>query len=222
MKAIIYGAGEQGRVVLDILQQTGVEVIGFIDDTIELHGTIVNGVSVLGTLKVADTAGAEDVGYIVALGDNNARAQKYQELESSGKQFINAIHPAATISKNATIGSGVVIGPNSVVNTDAVIGNNVIINTGAIIEHDNIIENDTHIAPGVCLSGGVRVKNAATVGIGAVVLDDLSIGHNATVGAGAVVTRDVPDNAVVVGIPAKIVKYSNKTTRRENDPTCTT
>jgi len=210
MKAIIYGAGEQGRVVLDILQQTNVEVIGFIDDTIEMHGKVVNGVFVFGTLDMADIAGAESVGYIIALGDNNARTQKYQELERSGKQFINAIHPAATISKNATIGYGVVIGPNSVLNTDAVIGNNVIINTGSIIEHDNIIENDTHIAPGVCLAGGVRVKTAATVGIGAVVLDDLTIGQNATVGAGAVVTRDVPDNAVVAGIPAKIIKYNEK------------
>lgn len=213
MKAIIYGAGEQGRVVLDILQQTGVEVIGFIDDTIELHGTIVNGVSVLGTPDVADTAGAEGVEYIIALGDNNTRSQKYQEFERSGKQFINAIHPNATISKNTIIGYGVVIGPNSVVNTDAVIGNNVIINTGAIIEHDNIIENNTHIAPGVCLAGGVHVKTAATVGIGAVVLDDLTIGQNATVGAGAVVTKDVPDNAVVAGIPAKIIKYNDKITR---------
>lgn len=210
MKAIIYGAGEQGRVVLDILQQTGVEIIGFIDDAIEMHGKVVNGVSVLGISNMSSTAVVEDVGYIIALGDNNARAQKYQELENAGKKLINAIHPAVTISKNTKIGYGVVIGPNSVINTDAVIGNNVIINTGAIIEHDNIIENNTHIAPGVCLAGGVRVKTFATVGIGAVILDDLTIGQNATVGAGAVVTMDVPDNAVVAGVPAKIIKYNEK------------
>lgn len=210
MKAIIYGAGEQGRMVLDILQQTDVEVIGFIDDTIEMHGKIVNGVPVLGISEMSSTIVVEDMGYIIALGDNNARAQKYQELEKVKKKLINAIHPAATISKNTMIGSGVVIGSNSVVNTDSVIGNNVIVNTGAIIEHDNIIEDNTHIAPGVCLAGGVRVKTAATVGIGAVVLDDLTIGQNATIGAGAVVTKDVPDNAVVVGVPAKIIKYNEK------------
>ena len=210
MKAIIYGAGEQGRVVLDILQQTGVEVIGFIDDTIEMHGKIVNGVSVLGISEISSTTVAEDVGCIIALGNNNTRAQKYYELKKAGKKLINAIHPAATISKSTNIGSGVVIGPNSVINTDAAIGNNVIINTGAIIEHDNIIEDNTHIAPGVCLAGGVRVKNRATVGIGAVVLDDLTIGQNATIGAGAVVTKNVPDNAVVAGVPAKIIKYNEK------------
>ncbi|MDW7776902.1 MAG: acetyltransferase [Methanosarcinales archaeon] len=213
MNAIIYGAGEQGRVVLDILQQVDVEVIGFIDDTIEMHGKVVNGVSVFGISYMFSTVVADDVGYIISLGDNNTRAQKYQELGKAGEKLINAIHPDATISKNTKIGSGVVIGPKSVINTDAVIGNNVIINTGAIIEHDNIIEDNTHIAPGVCLAGGVRVKNAANVGIGAVVLDDLTIGQNATVGAGAVVTRDVPDNAVVAGVPAKIIKYNKKITR---------
>jgi len=210
MKAIIYGAGEHGRVVLDILQVMGVDVIGFIDDTINLHGTAVNEVQVLGGFDTIDTEGAGDVKYIIALGDNTARDQKYQELKELRKQFINAIHPSAEISRNVRIGHGVVIAPKCVVNTDAVIGDNVIINTGAIVEHDNIIEDNAHIAPGVCMAGGVRVKKGATVGIGAIVLDDLTIGKNATVGAGAVVTRDVPDNALVVGMPAKIVKHTNK------------
>ncbi|MCZ7384099.1 MAG: acetyltransferase [Candidatus Methanoperedens sp.] len=209
MKAMIYGSGEHGRIVMDILQHAGIETIGFLDDNIKSHGTIVNEVPVLGGFEIVKK-GMHDVQFIVALGDNAIRAQKYSELEKAGKILLNAIHPGAIISKHVTIGKGVVIAPNSVINTGAVIGNNVIINTGAIIEHDNIIEDNSHVAPGVCMAGGVRVKNGATVGIGAIVLDDLTIGRNATIGAGAVVTKDVPDNAVIVGIPAKVIKYKNK------------
>ncbi len=209
MKAMIYGSGEHGRIGMDILQHAGIETIGFLDDNIESHGTIVNEVPVLGGFEIVKKY-MHDVQFIVALGDNALRAQKYSELEKAGKILLNAIHPGAIISKRVTIGKGVVIAPNCVINTGAVIGNNVIINTGAIIEHDNIIEDNYHVAPGVCMAGGVRVKNGATVGIGAIVLDDLTIGRNATIGAGAVVTKDVPDNAVIVGIPAKVIKYKNK------------
>ena len=210
MNVIIYGSGEQGRIVLDILQQTGEDIIGFIDDNKMSHGKKVNGVPVLGGFEFITDSRIMNSKYIIAIGDNSKRAQKYLDLEHSKKEFINAIHPSAIISKNTTIGKGVVIAPNCTINTDAVIGNNVIINTGAIIEHDNIIEDNTHIAPGVCMAGGVRVKSKATIGIGAIILDDLTIGENATVGAGAVVTRNVPDNTIVVGIPAKIIKYNDQ------------
>ncbi len=52
-----------------------------------------------------------------------------------------------------------------------------------------------------------RVKRGATIGSGAVILCGVTIGAQAMIGAGAVVTKDVPDHAVVVGVPARIVRY---------------
>lgn len=53
-----------------------------------------------------------------------------------------------------------------------------------------------------------RIGNNVTLGANVVVLGDITIGNNVTVGAGAVVVKDVPDNAVVVGNPARIIKYN--------------
>ncbi len=52
----------------------------------------------------------------------------------------------------------------------------------------------------------VRIGKKSTIGIGATIIDGVTVGDNAFVGAGSVVTRDVPDNMVVVGAPAKVLR----------------
>lgn len=53
----------------------------------------------------------------------------------------------------------------------------------------------------------IRVNDGASIGAGAVVLPGVNIGKNAIVGAGSVVTKDVPENAIVAGNPARIMRY---------------
>lgn len=54
-----------------------------------------------------------------------------------------------------------------------------------------------------------RIGNNVTVGCHVTIIGDITIGDNVTIGAGSVVVKDIPDNAVVVGNPAKIIKYNN-------------
>jgi acetyltransferase-like isoleucine patch superfamily enzyme len=79
------------------------------------------------------------------------------------------------------------------------------LHANAVVEHDNIIEDYVNLAPGVNLAGWVTVKQGATVYTGAVAIPKVTIGRGAVVGAGAVVLRDVPDGAMVVGVPARVI-----------------
>lgn len=101
------------------------------------------------------------------------------------------------ISSSMKIGYGFYIGHNicMVIHGDTIIGNNVnlsqFLNIGTTNNTPAIIGDNVYIGPQVC------------------VVDDVKIGNNSSIGAGAVVTKDVPENATVVGVPAKVLNYNN-------------
>ena len=119
---------------------------------------------------------------------------------SQSSRFLTGIeiHPKAKIGKNLFIdhGMGVVIGETSE------IGNNVTIYHGVTLggispSIDSDKQRDVKRHP--------TLKNNVVIGSGAQILGPVTVGENAKIGANAVVTKDVPDNAVMVGVPAKNV-----------------
>jgi acetyltransferase EpsM len=94
----------------------------------------------------------------------------------------------------------------AVLNARASIGRHVIINTGAIVEHECVIADYAHISPNATLCGNVHVGEGSQVGAGAVVIPNIRIGSGSMIGAGSVVIRDVPNNTLVFGNPARAIK----------------
>jgi sugar O-acyltransferase (sialic acid O-acetyltransferase NeuD family) len=205
---LIVGAGGHGRVVLDILLSAGTHrAIGFLDSNPALHGRRMDGLPILGDCSLIPEfreTGVSDV--IVAIGDNGARREFAETLESAGMTLINAVHPSANLAHNVRLGGNVVVAAGALVCAHCQIGDSAILNTGCIVDHESMIGTAAHVCPGAKLAGRVTVESGAFIGIGATVLQGLRIGCEGIVGGGAVVIEDVAPLATVVGVPAREIK----------------
>lgn len=211
MKALIVGAGAQGRVILDILRAQGIHAsVAFVDDDATVRGKEINGALVSMGLEEALSL-REEVEMIVALGNPDLRLRLAARISGCGVSLMNAIHPSAVIMPSAVLGKGIMVGANAVVNSNAIVGDNVIINTAAVVEHDCRISEGAAVGPGAQLGGRVILQTCAFVATGAIITARVSIGARTVIGAGAVVTRDLPANVLAFGIPARVQQKLDST-----------
>ena len=214
IKAIILGAGGHSKVLMDCLSfRQDLELIGFLDPQTEIHGTVIQGVPVLGGDEQLSNLAAQGVTHFF-VGVGTAGSVKSQEIRErlfnaglhAELKPLNVIHPRSVISAGANLEDGVQILAGAVISTGARLANNVIVNHQAIVEHDCVIGIHSHISTGAILCGGVIVGQKVHVGAGSVVRQSIRIGDSAIIGAGAVVVKDVQSGEVVVGNPARKLK----------------
>lgn len=125
------------------------------------------------------------------------------------------------ILPNANIGADCNICSHVLIENDVIVGDRVTVKSGVQLWDGLRIEDDVFIGPNATFTNDrfprskqypstfpiTTIKSGASIGGGATILPGLTIGHRAIVGAGSVVTKSVPDGAVVVGNPARIVRY---------------
>ncbi|MCF8256973.1 MAG: acetyltransferase [Flavobacteriales bacterium] len=197
----LYGASGHGKVIEDILSGNGIVTKGFIDDDRLLSRF--SDKPVYHSLAESDFNVSVDR-LIISVGNNLTRKRLVGQLDVS---FGIGIHTSAMLSQSAKVGDGTVVMAHSTVNAGSVVGRHCIINTNASVDHDCVIEDFVHISPNVALAGGVHVGEGTHVGIGACVIQGIRIGKWVIIGAGSVIIQDVPDFAVVVGNPGRVVKF---------------
>ena len=203
---VIIGAGDHGRVVLELLRASGISPLGFVEPEPgkDRVGRVVDGVMILGNLDQPEQwLPDRPCAFLVALGDNLARKEAFERAFRIGLVAVVGLHPAATVLGGATIEPGAAVCAGALVGVGARVRSNAIVNTAATVDHDDDIGEHATIAPGAHLAGRVVVGEGAYIGIGAAVREGIVVGSWAFVGGGAMVTRDVDAGQRVVGVPAR-------------------
>lgn len=145
--------------------------------------------------------------FALGVGNPHLRYKLTKKFKSIGGELTSVISPFAHIGKwGNALGQGSNILTNAVIESNNKIGVGNLIHVNALISHDVTTGDFCEISPAVNLLGGVSVGNFCSIGTVACILPKIKIGDNVVIGAGAIVTKDMPDNSLVRGVPAKIVK----------------
>ncbi len=207
---VIIGAGDFGREIVDVAERINRvspewNILGFVDDNIDIQGKLIDGYKVLGTVDWLNSCDKE-VFAICSLGVSKTRKKVIDKVSNANVKWATIIDPDARLHKDAEVGNGTIVCGGSRLAINVKLGNHCIVNFNCTLGHDDIIHDYCVVNPGVNVSGKVVTGECVDLGTGAKVLQGLTIGNNTVVGAGAVVLKSLEGNCTAVGVPAKVIK----------------
>jgi sugar O-acyltransferase (sialic acid O-acetyltransferase NeuD family) len=182
-------------------------LLGFIDDTPQKQGTIINSNIVLGGVEWLEKNCGNKFSAVCAIGNPRDKYAVIKRVSTYGMDFANLVHQDAKVSKFVELGYGNIICCNSFISVNVKIGNHISINPGCGIGHDVVIGDYSSLYWNVTLSGNVKVGEGCEIGSKTAVIPKNNVGRWSIIGAGAVVIKDIPDNCTAVGVPARPVKF---------------
>src|SRR5262245_15095384 len=181
-------------------------LIGFLND-VEAPGSFVEGTVVLGPF--AYWSSLNSMPHFLAplhkVKEMGKRARLIRARGVPDNRWANVIDPAAIVAEGTLVGSGIWAQSGSTVMPHARIHSHVALRSGCHVSHDCEVEDFAFVGLGAILCGYSIVLRGAYLGPGAIVRDKVTVGRFSVVGLGAVVVKNVPDGAIVLGNPARIV-----------------
>lgn len=206
---IIIGAGGVGREVSLIVEQLNYleatwNLIGFIDDNVEMFGEAINGYSVIGGIETLNFYN-EDYYIVIAIANYKIKKDIVDKINNR-LPFATIVHPKVWIHDFMTVGEGSIIYEGAIITANVEIGKHVIISPKCGIGHDSIIKDYVSLLWNVNISGSDIIEEGVLIGSGATVIQNKTIGNTSIIGAGSVVIDDIPSGSTVVGVPGKVIK----------------
>jgi sugar O-acyltransferase (sialic acid O-acetyltransferase NeuD family) len=201
---LIIGGGGFAKEIVWLANECNRDVIGVLDDDESVHGSLVQGVKVLGDISSWQKYDAE---LVIAIGNPRTRALVAEKVEKLGiPTYATLVHPSVKYSDTVEFSEGCIICANSILTTDVNIGKHVILNLSVTVGHETNIGQFSTVAPIVAISGNVTVEGFSEIGTGACIRQGAKIGRGAMLGMGGDLTKNIPDFTIFAGNPAKKLK----------------
>lgn len=210
MDIVLVGGGTQVSYSIDIIEKQNLHnIVGIIDSNKPI-GESLYGYNVIGRqTEIKELISKFKIeGCVITIGDNWSRKKVFDQINdiAPALNWPNIIHPSVIIANNVTLGSGILAMAGVIINSNAHLGDFTNYFTNCNIEHDCFIDDFASVSAGAVLGGKVKIGKYSAVALNATIFDRLSIGDNSVIGAASLVTKDIPDNVLAYGNPAKIIR----------------
>lgn len=217
-KVIIIGGIGSGSVIAEAIKDANkkgyneISVEGFLNDKSEA-GTVLDGTPSLGIHtreRISDfyNRGYQFIYSLHRIGGERQMIQLFDDLGLRPEMLATFVHPTAYVAGNVKIEPGSVVMPYVMISSAAHISLNTLIMTGATIGHNTTTGEFSHIASQAVVGAYINMGRGSNVGLNATVLEYLTIGQLSVVGMGSVLTKNVPDNEIWVGNPARFLRIA--------------
>ncbi len=152
----------------------------------------------------------KDLEIVIAVGEPAVREMMYQKVKEHDIKLVSLIHPGIYLDETTSIGEGVVICEGATITSNVTIEDNSYVQAHAVIGHDIQIGKHTIIGSNCQIGGADVIGDRVFMGFLSGTTDHIQIGDDVFISAGAIVFKDLPDEVVAVGNPARIMKKNEQ------------
>lgn len=216
MVLAIYGAGGLGREVLETVNQIQKsrrhwDSVFFVEDRAadDIREKTVNGVPALDFELFISKFSPGECEFTIAVGEPAIREKLFQKVKERGYFLATIVHPSAFVTESATLKEGTVIQMLAGIGPDTVVGENTLIQSFVSVGHDSTIGRNSVCSSYAGIMGNCHIGNRTYIGVHSGVREQIKIGNDTIIGMGSMVQRDIPDNVIAMGNPARPMKRND-------------